>query len=258
MTFMDNGDGTATLGGTPDVGTGGIYKLTITAANGVGSDATQNFTLTVAVVPPGARHTHRHGRRSWTARPSWAPAPSTPSASPPWAPTPWLSARHSITAVYAGDTNFATSTSPVLSQVVDPADTTTTLTSDANPSVSGQSVTFTATVRIASPGTNDVANPTGTVTFYDGGVSIGTGTLSNTATDTATFTTSALATATHSITAAYTSGDSNFTASRHVAVDQPGGQQGQHHDHRDLGHQPQRVRPERHLHGDGEHRQPGE
>src|SRR6201999_3974449 len=33
VSFVDNGDGTATLAGTPDVGTGGSYPITITAAN---------------------------------------------------------------------------------------------------------------------------------------------------------------------------------------------------------------------------------
>ena len=46
VTFVDNGDGTATLAGTPAAGTGGTYALTITAANGVLPDATQSFTLT--------------------------------------------------------------------------------------------------------------------------------------------------------------------------------------------------------------------
>ena len=41
MTFTDNGDGTATLAGTPAAGTGGTYPITITATNGVGTDATQ-------------------------------------------------------------------------------------------------------------------------------------------------------------------------------------------------------------------------
>ena len=35
------------LSGTPALGTVGTYPITITAANGVGSNATQNFTLTV-------------------------------------------------------------------------------------------------------------------------------------------------------------------------------------------------------------------
>ena len=51
MTFTDNGDGTATLAGTPAAGTGGSYPLTITAANGTAPDATQAFTLTVNQAP---------------------------------------------------------------------------------------------------------------------------------------------------------------------------------------------------------------
>jgi hypothetical protein len=47
VTFTDNGDGTASLAGTPSASTGGIYAFTITALNGLGSDATQAFTLTV-------------------------------------------------------------------------------------------------------------------------------------------------------------------------------------------------------------------
>ena len=75
-------------------------------------------------------------------------------------------------------------------------------------------MTFTATVSVVSPGSTAVASPTGTVTFYDNGTSIGTGTLSVVnGHDQATFTTSALSTASHPITAAYTSGDGNFNAS---------------------------------------------
>jgi hypothetical protein len=47
VTFVDNGNGTATLAGTPDPGTAGTYTLTITAANGVLPDASQTFTLLV-------------------------------------------------------------------------------------------------------------------------------------------------------------------------------------------------------------------
>jgi hypothetical protein len=47
VSFTDNGNGTATLGGTPTVGTVGSYPITIKAHNGVGTDASQSFTLTV-------------------------------------------------------------------------------------------------------------------------------------------------------------------------------------------------------------------
>ena len=47
----DNGDGTATLAGTPVVGTGGQYPVTLTAGNGISPDAVQTFTLTVTEAP---------------------------------------------------------------------------------------------------------------------------------------------------------------------------------------------------------------
>jgi hypothetical protein len=46
ISFTDNGDGTATLAGTPAAGTAGTYPLTIDVETGV-SDPTQAFTLTV-------------------------------------------------------------------------------------------------------------------------------------------------------------------------------------------------------------------
>ena len=47
VTFTDNGDGTATLAGTPATGSQGTYPITITASNGVSPDATQDFALVV-------------------------------------------------------------------------------------------------------------------------------------------------------------------------------------------------------------------
>ena len=47
VTFTNNGNGTATIAGTPASGTAGTYSITITASNGVGTAATQTFTLTV-------------------------------------------------------------------------------------------------------------------------------------------------------------------------------------------------------------------
>ncbi len=51
VTFTDNGNGSGTLGGTPSAGncnTYGTYRFTITAHNGMGTDDTQNFTLTLS------------------------------------------------------------------------------------------------------------------------------------------------------------------------------------------------------------------
>ena len=111
---------------------------------------------------------------------------------------------HSITAVYGGDTNFATSTSSTLSQVVNQATSATGLVSSLNPSTFGQSITFTATV------TSSGGTPSGTVTFKDGAATLGTGTLNGSGV--ATYSTTALSVATHSITAVY-GGDTNFATS---------------------------------------------
>jgi hypothetical protein len=51
ITLTNNGNGTATLGGTAGPNTGGTYPLTITAANGTLPNATQSFTLTVDQAP---------------------------------------------------------------------------------------------------------------------------------------------------------------------------------------------------------------
>ena len=45
VTFTDNGNGTATIAGTPATGSGGTYPVTITATNSVGSTS-QSFVLT--------------------------------------------------------------------------------------------------------------------------------------------------------------------------------------------------------------------
>jgi CSLREA domain-containing protein len=87
-----------------------------------------------------------------------------------------------------------------------PAETTTTVTSSANPSVFGQQVTFTATV---TPNPN-VGTPTGTVTFLDGATAI----CSNVALNAgqAQCQTSTLTVGNHTISAAY-SGATGFGSS---------------------------------------------
>jgi hypothetical protein len=109
---------------------------------------------------------------------------------------------HSIRVAFPGSANFASSTSPTLSQVVLPAlasvQSVVSLSSSVNPSAPGQPVTFTATV--TAPGPFSIT-PTGTVTFLDGTSTVGTSTLN--AAGVATFVTSTLASGSHAITAAY-------------------------------------------------------
>lgn len=121
------------------------------------------------------------------------------------------SGTHYISAQYSGDTNTSSSTSGQTLVTVSPPATTTVLSSSQNPSSLNQPVTFTATLQLTSSGT-----PTGTVTFYDGSFSLGTGTIAN---GSAQFTDPGFQIGTHSITAAY-SGDANFSGSTSAALSQ--------------------------------------
>jgi hypothetical protein len=114
---------------------------------------------------------------------------------------------HGLTAVYSGDLNFTGNTASLPTQTVNRANTTTSVSSNDNPSVFGQAVTFTAFVSPAAPGSGTA---TGTVTFFDGAASIGSATLDGSGQ--ATLTTSILGAGGYSITAQY-SGDGNFNAS---------------------------------------------
>ena len=113
----------------------------------------------------------------------------------------------SITAVYSGDGNDLTSTSPVLAQAVKslPASTTTKVTTSGTPTFIHLPVMF----KVAITSTYGLIPDGETITFYDGAAAIGT---SPTARGVASFTTSSLAARTHTIKATYP-GDATFTAS---------------------------------------------
>jgi len=106
-----------------------------------------------------------------------------------------------MTAAYGGDAVFASSTGSV-SQTVNRAATTTVVVSDVNPSVFGQSVTFTATVSPSTAG--------GTIDFSIDGASVGVVTL---VTGQAKFTTSALTVGAHAVIATYSGDPAAFLGS---------------------------------------------
>jgi hypothetical protein len=124
---------------------------------------------------------------------------------------------HVIAAVYSGDPNFMDSAQRLTEQVnapPTPQATTTALSASANPAVVGQAVTFTATVAAVAPG---AGSPTGTFTFQDGNMVLGTVAVG--AGGMAMFTTSFAATGGHFITAVY-NGDSNFVGSSQALTEQ--------------------------------------
>jgi hypothetical protein len=127
------------------------------------------------------------------------------------APVSGLAAgNHTVTAVYSGDTNFATSTSAGVTQVVNSVTATTTTVSTPVAITYGQNASFTATV---SP-----SAATGTVQFKIDGVnqgspvtlSGGTATLSNV---------TGLSVGNRSVTAVY-NGDATYATSTSSAVTQ--------------------------------------
>jgi acetyl esterase/lipase len=120
---------------------------------------------------------------------------------------------HSVTATYGGDTNYGTSTSAPISQTVQPANTTTTLTSSPNPSAVGQNVTFTATAT-RQGGLGPVSNGT-VVTFLDAAAQIGFATTTG---GVATLTTSALTAGSHNITARFEGTTSENQSTSNVVV----------------------------------------
>lgn len=215
--------GGATWLTTTSASGGGSGTITLTAAANT-SGATQTAIVTVAnqdvsVIQPATSCSYVLSQTQVTIPAAGGTGTIGVTTSCPIlvsSDAPWLSAvplngsvNYSAAANTTGAARSATLTigtqTVSATQPAAPAATSTTLSSSANPSTVGQSVTFTATVTSAMAGT-----PTGTVTFLDGNTSLGTGTLNGSAE--ATFSTSSLTAGQHSMTASY-GGDSNFAAS---------------------------------------------
>ena len=193
-------------------GDGTVFEVTltntatttaITSSNG-STTVGQSVTFTATVIP--ASGSGETGTVQFRIDGNNAGSPVSLSGNTATYTTLTLSAgSHSVVAVYSGDSNFAASTSPPLTQNVTNSGTTTAVASSGSPTIVGQSVTFTATVTPASGG-----GETGTVQFQiDGGDAGGPVPLSG---NTATYTTSALSAGSNSIVAVY-SGDNNFPGS---------------------------------------------
>ena len=119
---------------------------------------------------------------------------------------------HSLTAAFGGTSAFAASTSAAVTEIVRKAATTTALSASVSSVSANHTVTFTATIAAVAPG---AGTPTGTVTFKDGNVVLGTATVG--AGGKATLSASFSATGSHTITAVY-SGDGNFVGSSSSAL----------------------------------------
>ncbi len=108
-------------------------------------------------------------------------------------PTTLAAGKHTITAQYSGDLSNGPAKAS-LTQVITGASSTTTITSDTEPSTYGQTVTFTAVV------SSTAGTPDGTVTFKNGSAVLGTVALSG---GQAAYSVSTLNGGTHTIKAVY-------------------------------------------------------
>ena len=113
-----------------------------------------------------------------------------------------------VTASFSGTSHVSASTH--YKQVVDPAQTTLSLTVSPNPASIGQTVKLTA-----STTPSGTTFPTGTITFLDGTTVVGAGTLN--AAGQASFSSAAFAVGTHRIVATYP-GDAGFLAGASAPV----------------------------------------
>ena len=136
-----------------------------------------------------------------------------------------------IDAHYEGDTSFGVSDATSGNHEVDAADTTTTVATDLNPAVLGQSVTFTATVSANAPSFNV---PTGSVQFVvDGGNSGSPVSLDGNGQ--ATLTTSSLGVGSHTVDAHFV-GTADYNQLDRFTLARPGGHDGGDDDLDHLGH----------------------
>ncbi|MDQ3819507.1 MAG: Ig-like domain repeat protein, partial [Acidobacteriota bacterium] len=110
-----------------------------------------------------------------------------------------------ITASQSGNGNYNAAANVQQTFQIAKASSSTAVTSSANPSQLGQSVTFTATV------TSTAGTPTGTVQFKDNGTNIGSPVILNSS-GVATISINSLTAGNHTVTADY-NGDANFSSS---------------------------------------------
>ena len=238
VVFVDNGNGTATLSGTPATGSIGTYPIPLTVTNGISPDGAQGFTLTVAsagttTALSSPTNPSLVGESVTLVATVAVVAPSTGSPTGTVhfddggtviagcgsevvssgiasCVTSFVDARvHTLGATYSGDADFALSVAAPLMQTVNSAATTMTIASSSNPAVTGESVTYTVTVSRTAPATGDAG---GTVSFSDGLTLIPGCEAVVVASGVATCNVPFAMPGTHSIVASY-SGDADDTAS---------------------------------------------
>lgn len=145
VTFADDGDGTATISGTPDAGSAGTYAIVLTANNGATQPANvETLTITVAAAPSPTP--------APTPPPATSPTPAPPATLAPAVATAKPSV--SITGVVRGAVCFgAVPRAACKASVTGSTISACTVTRHTSMTVNGRLVTLTATARTAAGGT---------------------------------------------------------------------------------------------------------
>lgn len=184
LNLTDNGDGTATISGTPSAGSAGTYSIPVWASNFAGS-ANQTLSLTVLESAPTVTIASSANPSKSGAAVTYTVSVSSPSTG--WTPTGQVtlddngvakctnitlsdgtatcrtaspaSGTHAVSASYSGDLNFLPATASISQLVAGTGTSTVSVASSSNPSTYGAAVTLTATVD------GSTATPTGTVAF---------------------------------------------------------------------------------------------
>jgi hypothetical protein len=170
---------------------------------------TTNFTATVSGA--GGKYPTPAGNLTFEDNGSSIGSQTLSNGNASFSDSNWSSGSHRLSAVYGGDNNYASGTATANSSAA-ATSTSTVLGVSPNPPVSGSTTTLTATITYTP--TNGVG-PSGTVTFFEDGVQIGSGTVTAAV---ATFSSTTLSSTTaHSFEAIYV-GDSNYLTSTSQAV----------------------------------------
>jgi hypothetical protein len=213
----DTNDASSSSASTTTVTTGAASTTstlsTSDATPVVGESVT--FTATVAAVAPGAGAPT--GTVTFTGNSGVLCVASLDAANPDEATCPTsygAVGTDSVTASYAGDGNYTSSSTDPVSETIGAASTSTAVSASPTNPVVGQPVTYTATVSVDTPGSG---TPTGTVTFTGSAGTLCTKTLNGSDPDQASCTTTYTSHQSDSVAAQY-AGDGNYDGSTSAAA----------------------------------------
>jgi len=177
--------------------------------------AGSSLQLTASINPPGTGGTPPSGTVTFTLDGASVGTATITTGSPSTAVltiTAPAVGGHTLAAIYSGDTNYTTVTSPSVTITIAKVATTLAIAPTTTTPLGGSSLVVTATLSLTGTST---ASPTGTVTFTLDGTVQGTQTVAGGTTASITITTPA--SGVHTLQASY-SGDSNFLSSTSPSV----------------------------------------